>query len=173
MLVAAIAPYLGIAHGWNRTKTLAVGSGSDRFYASTVVSQGSIAREALRMLEETTFPNATLAVLPEGVMLNYLMRLESPLRVINLMPPELMAFGEDDVMQSLATKPPDFVLLIPRNTEEYGYPPFGTDARYGLRIMSWIHERYEDARVTPQGFDERSQICDAPPPCEPGSGREP
>ena len=49
-------------------------------------------------------------------MLNYLMRLESPLRVINLMPPEMMAFGEDDVLRSLAAKPPDFVLLLRRST---------------------------------------------------------
>jgi hypothetical protein len=150
MLAAAIAPYLGLAHGWYRSRTLAVGSGADLFYASTLDRQGRVAREALRMLEETTFPDATLAVMPEGVMLNYLMRLESPLRVINLMPPEMMAFGENDVLRSLAANPPDFVLLIPRSTAEYGYPPFGSDARYGLRIMAWINERYEVARVTPQ-----------------------
>lgn len=150
VLVAAIAPYLGIAHGWYRSRTLAVGSGADRFYASTMGGQGRVAREALRTLEETTFPGATLAVMPEGVMLNYLMRRESPLRVINLMPPEMMAFGEDDVLRSLAANPPDFVLLIPRSTTEYGYPRFGSDARYGLRIMAWINERYEVARDAPQ-----------------------
>ena len=150
MLAAAIAPYLGIAHGWYRTRTLAVGSGADRFYASTLGGQGGVAREALRMIGQTAPPDATLAVLPEGVMLNYLLRRPSPLRVINLMPPELMAFGEDDVLRSLAANPPDFVLLIPRSATEYGYPPFGSDVRYGLRIMSWIDERYDNVRVSEQ-----------------------
>jgi hypothetical protein len=35
------------------------------------------------------------------------------------------------------------VLLLRRNTTEYGYPLFGSDPRYGLRTMSWITERYE------------------------------
>jgi hypothetical protein len=83
-------------------------------------------------------------------MLNYLTRLESPLRVVNLMPPELMAFGEDDVLRSLGARPPDFVLLLHRNTTEYGYPLFGSDPRYGRRTMSWINERYANVRDTSQ-----------------------
>jgi hypothetical protein len=149
MLAAAIAPYLGIAHGRYRAKTLAVGSGADRFYTSAMSGQGRVAREALGTLEETIFPGATLAVVPEGVMLNYLMRLESPLRVINLMPPEMMAFGEDDVLRSLAARPPDFVLLIHKDTSEYGYPKFGRDSRYGLRTLAWINDHYESNRVLP------------------------
>jgi len=154
MLAAAIAPYLGTAHGWYRSRTLELGSGADRFYASTIGGRGRAARVALRTLEQTAPPDASLAVLPEGVMLNYLLRLDSPLRVINLMPPELMAFGEDDVLQSLAAKPPDFVLLVRKNTAEYGYPPFGSDARYGLRVVTWIDERYESVRFTETDPDE-------------------
>ena len=149
MIAAAVAPYLGTAYGWYRSRTLPIGSGADRFYASTIGGQGQAARSALRMLEETVPPDATLAVLPEGVMLNYLLRLESPLRVINLMPPELMAFGEDDVLRSLAARPPDFVLLIHKDTREYGYPQFGRDVRYGLRTVVWINEHYESIRAIP------------------------
>ena len=146
-LAAVIAPYLGLSHGWHRSKTIAIGSGTDRFYATTLSPQGTLVRDALAALEQTANPGATLAVMPEGVMLNYLLRLDSPLRVITLMPPEMMAFGEDDVLRSLATTPPDFVLLIDRDVSEYGYPAFGTDRRYGLRITSWVNEHYEAARV--------------------------
>jgi 4-amino-4-deoxy-L-arabinose transferase-like glycosyltransferase len=151
MLVAAIAPYLVSAHRWYRTRALAVGSGSDRFYASTMGEQGRLVREALAMLDEVRFPGATLAVMPEGVMLNYLMQLESPLRVINLMPPEIMAFGEDDVVRSLEARPPDFVVLINKNMSEYGYPQFGHDARYGLRTRRWIDERFESVSLVSKG----------------------
>jgi hypothetical protein len=153
-LAAAIAPYLGLAYGWYRTKTLAVASGSDRFYASTLdgLWQGRAVRDALDVLAQNAAPGDTLAVLPEGVMLNYLARLDSPLRVINLMPPEVMAFGEDDVLRSLAARPPDFVLLVHRDTSEYGYPPFGRDPRYGLGIVNWITGRYDGVRrIGPPG----------------------
>ena len=153
-LAAVIAPYLGLEYGWYRTKTLAVASGSDRFYASTLdgLWQGRAVRDALDVLAQNAAPGDTLAVLPEGVMLNYLARLDSPLRVINLMPPEVMAFGEDDVLRSLAARPPDFVLLVHRDTSEYGYPPFGRDPRYGLGIVDWINERYDGVRrIGPPG----------------------
>jgi len=154
MLAAAIAPYLGTAHGWYRTRTLEIGSGADRFYASSIGGQGRLARAALRLLERTASPDATVAVLPEGIMLNYLLRLDSPLRVINLMPPELMAFGEDDVLRSLAARPPDYVLLLSRNMTEYGYQQFGSDSRYGLRVVTWINEHYESVRFTERDSDE-------------------
>jgi len=148
-LAAAIAPYLGLAHGWYRTKTIAIGAGADRFYASSMSGQwqGAAVQDALRALKESAHPGAILAVLPEGVMINYLLRLDSPLRIVNPMPPELMAFGEDDVLRSLMAKPPDFVLLIEKDTSEYGYPPFGSDPRYGLTTLAWIHQRYETVRV--------------------------
>lgn len=146
-LAAVIAPYLGLSHGWHRAKSISIGSGADRFYAATMSPQGPRVRDALAALAETAHPGATLAVMPEGVMLNYLLRLDSPLRVITLMPPEMMAFGEDDVLRSLVSTPPDFVLLIDRDVAEYGYPAFGSDPRYGLSIMTWVNENYETARV--------------------------
>ena len=53
----------------------------------------------------STLAGATLAVLPEGVMLNYLLRRDSPLRVINLMPPELLVFGEEGILHALGAQP--------------------------------------------------------------------
>ena len=91
-------------------------------------------------------------------MLNYLLRRDSPLRVVNLMPPELMTFGEDEVQRSLEAAPPDVVLLMHRDVREYGYPPFGTDPRYGQRILRWVRAHYREVKVighdplSPQGF---------------------
>ena len=155
VLAVPIVPYVGLAHGWQRTKTLAIGSGNDRFYATATgpMCYGRGVHEALSVLGHVAAPGDTLAVLPEGIMINYLQRLDSPLRVINLMPPELIAFGEDDVLRSLAANPPTFVLLVDRDTREYGYPPFGTDVRYGLRIWRWIDDRYDTIRTIRQGPD--------------------
>jgi hypothetical protein len=142
-LAAVIAPYVGLSHGWLRSKTISVGSGSDRFYISTIVPQGAIVRDALDALKHTADSGTTLAVMPEGVMLNYLLRLDSPLRVVTLMPPELMAFGENEILTSLASNPPGVVVMIDRDVAEYGYPVFGTEREYGLGIVSWVNEHYE------------------------------
>ena len=155
-LAAVIAPYLVLSHGWYRTKVIPVGSGADLFFASNAPGmwQGAAVPEAQRQLERAAAPGSTLAVLPEGVMLNYLLRRDSPLRVINLMPPEILAFGEDDVLRSLEAAPPDTVALVYRDVREYGYPLFGTDARYGLRILQWIKAHYR--RVSAVGHDPMS-----------------
>ena len=80
-------------------------------------------------------------------------------RVINLMPTELIAFGEHDVLRSLETKPPDFVLLVSRDTSEYGSPLFGSDQRYGQRTVMWIEERYESLRVIRKDARSDSEIA--------------
>jgi hypothetical protein len=143
----AIAPYLAISVTRYRDKVIPIGSGGDRFYASRGPEfwQGAAVQAALNELDRTA--GSTMAVMPEGVMLNYLMRWESPLRVVNLMPPELMTFGEDEVLRSLEAAPPDFVLLVHRNLREYGYPFFGADPRYGERIVRWVRAHYVEARV--------------------------
>lgn len=146
-LLAVIAPYVGLSHGWLRSKTISIGSGSDRFYTSTMSPQGPLVRDALNALEQTADSGTTLAVMPEGVMLNYLLRRHSPLRVVTLMPPELMAFGENKILTSLVSNPPDVVVLIDRDVDEYGYPAFGADRRYGLSIVSWVNEHYENVRI--------------------------
>jgi len=148
-LAAAIAPYIGLSHGWYRAKTLPIGAGTEVIYASARndLWQGAAVRDAQLELNRLAAPGATVAVLPEGVMLNFLTRRPSPLRVVNLMPPEFVAFGEGEVLRSLRQAPPDFVLLVHKNTSEYGYPLFGTDARYGSDVLDWVRAHYRSQRV--------------------------
>src|SRR5262249_47175908 len=125
----AIAPYLAISVTRYRDKVIPIGSGGDLFYASRGPEfwQGEAVDAALHQLDRAS--GSTLAVMPEGVMLNYLTRRESPLRVVNLMPPELMTFGEDEILRSLELAPPDLILLVHIDVREYGYPAFGSDPR--------------------------------------------
>jgi hypothetical protein len=147
-LAATIAPYLGMSNAVYRRQTLAIGAGGDRFYVSTAPGewQGAAVKEALDDLARLTAPGDTVAVLPEGVMLNYLARRDSPLRVVNLMPPEVLAFGEEGVLRSLEQAPPDLVLLVHKDVAEYGYPPFGSSPRYGERIITWVRPGYRVVR---------------------------
>jgi len=143
-IVAAAAPYVGLSYGWYAMKQLPVAAGGDRFFAAVGPDrwEGAAVADAVAALGATAPADATIAVLPEGVMINYLLRRESPLRVVNFMPPESMAFGEDAIVQSLEAAPPDFIVLVRKDTSEYGYPAFGADARYGSRTLAWVRERY-------------------------------
>ncbi len=86
-------------------------------------------------------PDATLLVLPEGVMVNYLTRRVNPTRHLNFVPPEIMIFGEGQILEDLRAQPPDYVVLVHRETREYGLPLFGTD--YAPRLLEWAREQYE------------------------------
>ncbi len=86
-------------------------------------------------------PDATLLVLPEGVMVNYLTRRVNPTRHLNFVPPEIMIFGEERILEDLRAQPPDYVVLVHRETREYGLPLFGTD--YAPRLLEWLRDHYE------------------------------
>jgi hypothetical protein len=126
-------------------KTEDVGTGVDRFHADV---RGRIVGDALRWIEERARGAAqppTLAVLPEGVMLNYLARLENPTPYVNIMPPELAMFGERAILDAFRATPPDLVLIAHKDTSEYGAPFFARD--YGRELGAWITANYEVARV--------------------------
>jgi len=126
-----------------------VGGGHDRFFASNMrnLLQGAVVQQTLDWLEQNAPPEATLTVLPEGVMINYLSRRETPARFLNFMPPEIIAFGERAVVRSLDAHPPDFVLLVHRSTAEYGYPLFGSSPDYGRDTLTWVRRHYRTAAV--------------------------
>jgi hypothetical protein len=116
-----------------------VGSGSDAFFAD---SRGVGEQLALQWIDKNMPPNATLAVLPEGAMINYLSRRRNPTNYIVLMPTDFMMYGEDHVLQDFQAHPPDYVLLCHRDTTEYGVPLFGHD--YGQILSAWIHSNYRE-----------------------------
>jgi hypothetical protein len=149
LIAATIAPHLALSNRWYQSKVVPIGVGHDRFLASNMRNmwQGAVVQQTLDWLEQNAPAGATLTVLPEGVMINYLARRETPARLLNFMPPEIIAFGEQAVVRSLDAHPPDFVLLVHRSTAEYGYPLFGSSPDYGRDILTWVRRHYRTAAV--------------------------
>jgi 23S rRNA G2445 N2-methylase RlmL len=56
------------------------------------------------------------------------------------MPPELIIFGEEAILDSLQEQPPGFIAIVHKDTSEYGYHFFGSD--YGQKIMRWARQNY-------------------------------
>lgn len=118
-------------------KSVAVGEGADSFFADR---RGEAVKMVVDWLERHGHPQDTLAVLPEGAMINYLTRRPNPTPIVNLMPPEMLMFGEDSLLRKLQAASPTYVILVHKNTMEYGYRFFGRD--YGQSIAQWVDRNY-------------------------------
>ena len=126
-------------------KTLAVGSGNDKVltFNEKIQPSGPAVQSALAWLEKNTAPETTLAVLPEGVMVNFLSRRVNPTKYMIWNPAEIIGFGQNTMITSFRENPPDYVMLIHRDSAEYGVKYFGQEERFGLKLMLWINANYE------------------------------
>jgi hypothetical protein len=121
-----------------RVKVNPVGAGADRFLADV---RGPFVAATLQGLAERAAPGETLAVLPEGVMINYLARRRTSIPYLTMLPSDAAKFGEDELLGALRRRPPDLVALVHRDSSEMGAQFFGRD--YGQRTMEWIGAHYE------------------------------
>lgn len=140
-LTVAAAMHVSITARRMESKTVHIGQGADAFRCDV---RGRFLKRGLRALGAPA-PSATLVVLPEGAMLNYLARRRNPTPYPNFMPPELLFFGEERILDALRTTPPDAVVLVHKDTSEYGPRFFGQD--YGAPIMAWVRRAYTSAAL--------------------------
>jgi hypothetical protein len=138
LIAAGTAAHLRRTEHFLERKQVIVGQGRDAFRADV---RGTLVNAALADLERRAAPGETLAVFPEGVMLNWLARRANPTPYVNFMPPELLLFGEPRIAAAFRASPPDWIALVHKDTSEYGYPLFGPD--YGRELATWIQESYE------------------------------
>jgi len=140
LLAGLLFFHLGAIARANHVKRFQVGGGRDAFRAD---GRGLFVQQALDWLRSSS--HRSLAVLPEGVMINYLARLENPTPYVNFMPPELILFGEEKMVGAFRAHPPDVILVVHKDTTEYGLPLFGKD--YGRDLFRWIADNYRVVRV--------------------------
>jgi hypothetical protein len=142
------AAHWGEAYWIYQGKTLAVGSGGDITYHNSdphpqASFRNAVIPKVIEELRETLPEDATLLVLPNGTLINYLLKKRNPTPHFLLSPWEmLVAGGEAKVLNSFQKHPPDYVLVIVHDMREHGVRYFG-DAGYGDLIMKWIDQNYE------------------------------
>ncbi|MCC7408605.1 MAG: hypothetical protein IT442_11075, partial [Phycisphaeraceae bacterium] len=140
LVVVFAGMHLTQTHAYIKRKTITLGQGRDMIYAD---ARTEVIKPLLEELATNVRPDQTIAVMPEGVMLNYLARRINPTPYISFMPPEVILFGEDDMIMALHETPPDYLLITHKPTAEYGLPYFGRD--YAMKLGLWINENYERA----------------------------
>jgi len=129
-------------------KNFQIGSNGDTFltYGPDIYPQSYAVAQLIAHLASSVPLQATFAVLPEGIMINYLTRRVNPTPYINCMPPELIIFGETSIVRAFQNQAPDFIILIHKDTQEYGADFFGKNPSYGKLIMDWISSHYTPVR---------------------------
>jgi hypothetical protein len=89
-------------------------------------------------------------------MLNYLSRRRSPTRYIKFVPPGMLMFGEDAMLQAFRAGPPESAVLAPKNDTEYGeqYEYFSRTCSRG--IGAWGREEYRPVvRIGGEPFTDK------------------
>ena len=138
MILVATWAHMTIDASFMRKKEYVVGTGGDAFLADI---RGKMINEAAEFLLENTRPDQTVVAMPEGFLLNYLARRVNPTIYHQFTPPNLIMYGEDDILATLKAHPPDVVALVHVDNVEYDARFLGKN--YGLEIWDWVFSNYE------------------------------
>ncbi len=129
-------------------KNFALGKGGDQIITYTtgdeyqgVKSQAIYA--ALLWTEKYMPPDATLAVLPQGIMLNYLTRHANSMPGMDWNPTMFTVFGQAKMTDAFEKNPPDYVFIVEWDSSDFGVRYFGSTADYGQGLMQWIGTNYQ------------------------------
>ncbi len=141
-IMVALFAHLALAGVLLEQKQHPVGSGPDWFLAG---ERGPVVDRAVRALAAGVPPGGTLLAVPEGVMLNYLLRRPNPTPYLFFGPFDVAIFGEARMLKALEAHPPDHVALVHKDTAEYGARTFGRD--YGHGIAAWVRANYQAVEV--------------------------
>jgi hypothetical protein len=120
---------------WMERKTEVVGTGRDALRTDL---RGAFVQLAVDHVRDAGY--RSVAVLPEGVMINYLARVPNPTPYLNFMPPEEILFGDEAWEAVFRAAPPDAIVIVPRDTSEFGRGAFGSG--YGHRLWEWVGSEY-------------------------------
>ncbi len=137
-------------------KDTPVGSGSDKIlaYNPAVDPFHGNVETALSWIEKNVPAEATLAVLPEGAMINYLSRRVNPTPYLNWVPPVIAVFGQTNMTAAFEKNSPDYVFIIARNADEFGVGLFGYDPRNGAGLKRWIDDHYDRVYPVPDPAEQ-------------------
>ena len=139
LVAAAVAIHVYMTGVLASTETVPVGTGPNQFFAD---QRGVEVNAAIKQLAEIDPRGRTLAVFPQGLMLNYLTRRPDPISVVNLMPPEVISTGELNVIGMLNASPPDAIVISEKDVDDGGF--LLTEGRYiyAKPVYAWVTQHY-------------------------------
>lgn len=133
-----------VHHSWTyfARKIFPIGTGADQIISFARDGRALPVTRTLEWIERNMAPEATFTAMPEGIMLNFLTRRRSPVSFTTFMTVDFLAWGEDTAVRELQAAPPDYVVVVHKDTREFGVGLFGRDPRYGKLVMDWVNAHY-------------------------------
>jgi hypothetical protein len=117
-------------------------------------------RRAVDALRTCSPSDGTLAVFPEGEVLNYLTARRNPIRYKLYLPGYVDSRNESRILEELSHSPPGSIVIWPRPLGEYGPSSFGED--YATRLRAWIAARYRPVTGQGAGRHAPAVLCRRP-----------
>ena len=118
-------------------KTIRVGSGADAFYAQ---DQGAVANQILAALDRTS-ARCHCRRRPAGGDVELPAARPNSIPYIVQMPPEMIIYSQDRVLESVRKSPPDYVVYLEGDVSEYGVGGYSAD--FGANVFSCIIDGYD------------------------------
>ena len=143
LIFAGVLSFLQISSKIYIRKTLAIGKGGDLIYTfdPTLDPMGWCMKEIIITLKSLMNTDETLLVLPEGALINYLLRRDNPTKHTVFVPILMNLFGgEKEILNDIKSHPPDYIVYLHRPMTEFGAGYFGVDC--GKIIMDWVKLNY-------------------------------
>jgi hypothetical protein len=125
-------------------RTFPIGSGLNLFYGHPKL-YGPIIDDVMTDLKRDAQPGDTLVAMPEGEMLNFLLKTPNPSGQMTFDPPAIRMFGEENILARLNTHPPDWIAIANVDNWFQGAPDFGKD--YARQIARWVRDNYAPVKV--------------------------
>ena len=142
VIVAVSAAHLEVGARRQATRTEPIGAGPDRFFADRPSARLIAGIE--RVVREELAPDATLAVLPQGAMVSYLLRRRNPTGFVQVLPPEVIMFGEENLIAAFEARPPDAIVWIEMDLSSLGAGQIGEG--FATDFRAWIETHYRRER---------------------------
>ena len=140
-LIAAVVICLYLNQLPQSREPVLIGGNGDQFRAELI--RGREIETARRQIGAMLAPQQTLIVMPQGLMLNFLARRASPIAVVNIMPPEVISVGEDQIIQQLDIHPPDLIVLSEIDIRDRAFILTDGNYHYGQKILAWVQKHYK------------------------------
>jgi hypothetical protein len=121
-------------------------------------ANGAIMGAALSWMEANTSSNSTMAVIPAGVMLNYMLRRPNPTPYLRWNPPEMAVYGQSNMIRAVEQSKPDYILLVGMDTSEFGVDYFGDTESFGRELVQWIHRAYQPVCLVGHDWNKDHQF---------------
>lgn len=122
-----------------KIKNTPIKYGSESIYWDT---QAETVNKLLNTLNNLPKSIQSLAVLPEGAMINFLTKRPNSTPFIHIMPPEWTIFGNDNILAAFRSHPPDLICFINTSIRGYGIESF--EESYGVALVSFTKEHYTE-----------------------------